>query len=50
MASYRDTFRLLLTFIKETTGKEPSTLQVADLDAPIVLQFLDSLGIFIFCV
>jgi len=43
MASYRDTFRLLLTFIKETTGKEPSTLHVADLDAPIVLQFLDYL-------
>jgi len=43
MASYRDTFRLFLTFIKETTGKEPSTLHVADLDAPIVLQFLDYL-------
>jgi site-specific recombinase XerD len=43
MASYRDTFRLLLTFVKETTGKEPSALQVADLDAPLVLQFLDHL-------
>jgi integrase/recombinase XerD len=43
MASYRDTFRLFLTFVKETTGKEPSTLHVADLDAPIVLQFLDYL-------
>lgn len=43
IASYRDTFRLFLTFVKETTGKAPSTLHVADLDAPIVLQFLDYL-------
>jgi integrase/recombinase XerD len=42
-ASYRDTFRLLLTFVKETTGQAPSTLHVADLDAPIVLNFLDYL-------
>ena len=43
MASYRDTFRLLLTFVKEATGKAPSSRHVHDLDAPIVLQCLDYL-------
>ena len=43
IASSRDTFRLLLTFVKEATGKEPSALQIHDLDAPLVLHFLDYL-------
>ena len=43
IASYRDTFRLLLTFVKETTGKEPFALRINDLDAPVVLRFLDYL-------
>ncbi len=43
IASYRDTFRLFLTFVKDTTGREPVALQLSDLDAPIVLQFLDYL-------
>lgn len=43
IASYRDTFRLFLTFVKTTTGREPTALQVSDLDAPLVLQFLDYL-------
>jgi integrase/recombinase XerD len=43
IASCRDTFRLLLTFVKETVGVEPSALRVADLDAPMVLRFLDHL-------
>ena len=43
IASYRDTFRLLLTFVKEATGKEPSVLHIHDLDAPVVLNFLDYL-------
>jgi integrase/recombinase XerD len=43
IASCRDTFRLLFTFIKETAGIEPSTLRVTDLDAPLVLRFLDYL-------
>src|SRR5215468_7624613 len=43
IASYRDTFRLFLTFVKDTTGREPATLQVSDLDAPLVLHFLDYL-------
>jgi integrase len=33
----------LLHFVKETTGKAPSTLHVHDLDAPMILQFLDYL-------
>src|SRR5262249_53196655 len=43
IASYRDTFRLFLIFVKDTTGREPAALQLSDLDAPIVLQFLDYL-------
>jgi site-specific recombinase XerD len=39
--SYRDTFRLLLRFLQQTTGKEPSRLQVADFDASTILNFLD---------
>lgn len=41
--SYRDTFRLLLQFRHTTTGKEPATLVMTDLDAPAVLQFLEHL-------
>jgi integrase/recombinase XerD len=43
IASYRDTFRLFLTCVKATTGREPAALQVSDLDVPVVLQFLDYL-------
>jgi site-specific recombinase XerD len=43
LASCRDTLRLLLTFIKETGGSEPSALCVTALDAPLVRRFLDSL-------
>ena len=32
-----------MTFVKDTTGREPVALQLSDLDAPIVLQFLDYL-------
>src|SRR5450759_1176402 len=40
---YRDTFRLLLEFLRRTRGKEPSVLYVSDLDAPAILEFLDYL-------
>lgn len=43
VAGYRDTFRLLLTFVAERTGKQPSRLDLADLDAPLVGSFLDCL-------
>jgi len=41
--SYRDTFRLLLRFLQQTTGKAPSALHTLDLDAPVILSFLDHL-------
>jgi integrase/recombinase XerD len=39
--SYRDTFRLLLRFLRDSTGKEPARLRVGDLDAPAILSFLN---------
>jgi integrase/recombinase XerD len=39
--SYRDTFRLLLEFLRKTTGREPAALVMSDIDAPSVLKFLD---------
>lgn len=43
IASYRDTFELLLRFAERQTGKPPSRLTLSDLDAPFVLDFLDHL-------
>lgn len=43
VASYRDTLKLLLQFVKERCGKEPSALCVTDLDAQVILSFLDHL-------
>lgn len=40
IASYRDTFRLLLSYARESTGKLPGKLDFADLDAPLVSGFL----------
>lgn len=41
--SYRDAFELLFGFVEESTGKPPTALVLADLDAPLVLDFLDHL-------
>ncbi|MGZ6660903.1 MAG: tyrosine-type recombinase/integrase [Solirubrobacteraceae bacterium] len=41
--AYRDTLRLLLRFAHETTGKQPSQLDFADLDATLIGAFLDHL-------
>jgi integrase/recombinase XerD len=41
--SYRDTFRLLLQYLQAKMAKKPSTLSIADLDAPVILSFLESL-------
>ncbi len=41
VASYRDTFRLLLKFVKAETGKVPAMLE--DLDAPLIGAFLNHL-------
>ena len=43
VAAYRDTFRVLLRFLSTTQGKIPSDIHVTDLDAPIILSFLDHL-------
>lgn len=43
IAAYRDTFRLLLAFAAEHTGKPPCRLDIADLDAPLIAAFLDHL-------
>lgn len=43
IASYRDTFRLLLAFIQDRTGTSPSQLNLEDLDATTVTAFLDHL-------
>ena len=41
--SYRDTIRLLLTFLAQKLGRSPERLLLADLDAEHLLAFLDHL-------
>jgi site-specific recombinase XerD len=41
IASYRDTFRLLLEFVQRRLHKAPSTLALEDINAPLVAEFLD---------
>jgi site-specific recombinase XerD len=43
IAAYRDSFRLLLTFLHQHTGKAPSRLQLEDLDAATITAFLSYL-------
>src|SRR5215208_1635985 len=43
IASYRDTFRLLLGYINRTTGTPPSRLEITDLDAARIGAFLQHL-------
>ncbi len=43
IAAYRDALRLLLLFAHERTGKQPSQLDLDDLDAPLIAAFLDHL-------
>src|SRR6267378_6971717 len=43
IASYRDTFRLLLQFVHRETGIEPASLPIVALDADRILTFLDGL-------
>ncbi len=43
LKSYRDTFRLLLQYLQAKMAKKPSALSIADLDAPVILSFLESL-------
>ena len=43
IGAYRDTFRLLIAFAHERTGKAPSRLDFADIDAPLIGAFLEHL-------
>ena len=40
IASYRDTFRLLLAFASHRRKTSPSELELRDLDAPFIVEFL----------
>ncbi|WP_237400292.1 site-specific integrase [Rhodovulum sulfidophilum] len=42
VASYRDTFRLLLRFATSELGRLPTDLRVGDLDAALIGRFLTS--------
>jgi len=41
--SYRDAFELLFGYLEQRSGKPPSALCMDDLDAPLILDFLDHL-------
>ncbi len=43
VAAYRDTLRLLLVFAQDRVGKPASNLDVADIDAPLIGDFLTHL-------
>lgn len=43
IASYRDAFEIFLRYLEQKTGRSPSALTLEDLDAPVVLAFLDHL-------
>ena len=43
VAAYRDTFRLLLAFAQQTTGRAPAQLDWGDLDAALIAAFLEHL-------
>jgi integrase/recombinase XerD len=43
VTAYRDTFRLLFTFVQSKTSRAPSEVEIQELDAPMILEFLDYL-------
>jgi site-specific recombinase XerD len=43
ISSYRDTFRLLLQFAQDRLRRPPSRLSLEDIDAPLIVGFLDEL-------
>jgi site-specific recombinase XerD len=43
VTAYRDTFRLLLQFLQNRTGRAASSLNITDLDVPEILAFLEHL-------
>lgn len=43
ISSYRDTFRLLLQFAQKRLGKPPSRLALEEINAPLIVAFLDEM-------
>jgi integrase/recombinase XerD len=43
ITAYRDAIRLLLVYAADHTGKAPSTLDLTDLDTPLIGTFLNHL-------
>lgn len=43
IAAYRDALKLLLAFAAGRTGRQPSRLEITDLDAPLIGAFLEHL-------
>jgi integrase/recombinase XerD len=43
IASYRDTFRLLIEYVHQTLKKEPATIRIADLSTDCIVGFLNHL-------
>lgn len=43
ISSYRDTFRLLLQFAQQRLGKPPSRMALEEIDAPLIVAFLDEM-------
>jgi integrase/recombinase XerD len=43
ISAYKTTFRLLLGYATKNIGKAPATLDIAELDAPLIAAFLDHL-------
>jgi integrase/recombinase XerD len=43
VSSYRDTFKLLLDYLRQIRRKQPATLTLGDLDAPTIAAFLEYL-------
>lgn len=41
--AYRDTFKLLLGFVQQSTGRHPARMGIADLDAVTISKFLEHL-------
>jgi site-specific recombinase XerD len=45
LRSYRDTFKMLLQFLHHRLNKQPSCLELVDLEAPLIAEFLDDLEV-----
>jgi len=43
ISSYRDTFRQFLKFVQQRLHKPPSRLGFEEIDAPLIVAFLDDL-------